>query len=152
MDIQQNKQLVTQGYEKFRAGDIDGLLQLFAEDAEWIGMEVEPVSFSGDYHGRQGIAQFFSDLSQAQEAESFEPREMIAEGDRVVVLGRAKWRVRATGKSYDEPWAHCFTIRDGKVVRFEQYYDTAATRAAFLSDQMPLQSGAGAGTTATPLH
>lgn len=150
MDIQENKQLVMQGYQLFQAGNIDALLQLFSDDIEWVGNEVEHVPFSRDYHGRQEVAQFFAELGQAQEAERFEPQEMIAEGDKVMVTGQAKWIVRATGKSYEYPWAHAFTIRDGKVARLQQYYDTAATRAAFMP--MDATSRAGAGTGARPVH
>lgn len=150
MDIQQNKQVVMQGYEKFRAGDIGGLLQLFADDIEWVGREVEFVPFSGDYHGKQEAAQFFAELDKAQVAERFEPMEMIAEGERVAVMGQAKWTVRATGNSYEGPWVHLFTIRDGKVARFEQYFDTAAARDAFMPPDAAVQTGASTGTA--PLH
>ncbi|HJV86255.1 MAG TPA: nuclear transport factor 2 family protein [Noviherbaspirillum sp.] len=145
MDIEQNKALVSRGYQLFQSGNIDDLLQLFADDIEWTGMEVENVPFSRDYHGRQDVGQFFAELNQAQEAQRFEPQDMIAEGDKVVVRGYAQWNVRSTGKTYSYPWVHCFTLRDGKVARFEQYFDTAATRDAF----MPAGMGAMAGAAAT---
>ncbi len=132
MDSQQNKQLVLQGYQLFQAGDINGLIQLFADDIEWIGLPTEFIPFSGNYHGKQEVAQFFSELDKAQEAEQFEPQEVIAEGDKVVVLGQARWSVRATGQTYDSPWVHIFTIHDRKIARFQQFNDTAAGRAAFM--------------------
>ena len=132
MDSLQNKQMILRAYQLFRVGDIEGLLQLFADDIEWIGSPAEFVPFSGDYHGKQEVAQFFIDLDKAQETERFEPLEAIAENDKVVVTGHGKWIVRATGQSYESPWVHVFTVRDGKVVRFQQYNDTAAGRAAFL--------------------
>ncbi len=150
MDIQQNKELVSRGYQAFQSGNIEELLQLFADDIEWMGNDIDNVPFSRDYHGKQDVAQFFAQLNQAQEAQRFEPREMIAEGDRVVVTGYAKWNVRATGKSYEYPWVHLFTLRDGKVTRFEQFFDTAATRDAYMPAGMT--STAGAGEEAAPLH
>lgn len=150
MDTQQNKELVRQGYQMFQEGKIDELLQLFSDDVEWVGNPIEYVPFSRAYHGRQEVAQFFSELGQDQDVEMFEPQEMIAEGDKVAVIGREKWNVRTTGKSYESPWVHVFTIRDGKIMRFKQYYDTAATQAAF----MPAQAaqGASAGTEAGAIH
>jgi len=132
MDSQQNKQMVLRGYQLFQAGDINGLLQLFADDIEWIGSPTEFVQFSGDYHGKQEVAQFFADMDKAQETEQFEPRDAIAEGDKVVVTGYGKWRTKTTGQSYESPWVHVFTLRDGKIVGFQQYNDTAAGRAAFM--------------------
>jgi ketosteroid isomerase-like protein len=132
MDSEQNKQLVLHGYALFQAGDIDGLLQLFADDIDWLGMPTEYVPFSGDYHGKQEVAQFFADMMHAQEAEHFAPQQAIAEADLVMVTGQARWKVRATGRSYDEPWVHIFTVRNGKVLQFRQFYDTAACRDAFM--------------------
>jgi ketosteroid isomerase-like protein len=151
MDIQQNKQLVMRGYQMFQDGNIDGLLQLFSDDIEWLGYQTEYVPFSRDYHGKQDVAGFFSELNAAQEADRFEPQELIAEGDRVIVLGTAEWIIRATGKQYGYPWVHAFTIRDGKIARFQQYYDSAVTQAAFMP--MDMASAMGTGRSATPpLH
>lgn len=132
MESQQNKELVLRGYQLFQAGDIDHLLQLFADDIEWVGLPTEFIPFSGSYHGKQEVAQFFADMQLAQEAEQFEPQEMIAEADKVVVCGQSRWAVKSTGETYESPWVHIFTIRDGKIVQFRQYNDTAAARAAFM--------------------
>ena len=40
-------------------------------------------------------------------------------------------RVKATGGVYDTPWIHAYTLKDVKVVRFEEYIDTAQMREAF---------------------
>jgi hypothetical protein len=150
MDTQQNKQLIMRGYQMFQDGNIDGLLQLFSDDIEWLGYQTEFVPFSRDYHGKQDVARFFAELNEAQETDRFEPQELIAEGDRVVALGTAQWIVRATGKQYGYPWVHAFTVHDGKITRFQQYYDSAATQAAFMP--IGLAPTAGADRGATPLH
>lgn len=49
----------------FQAGDIDGLLQFFSDDVEWIGAPTELVPFSGDYHGKQVAAAGPQRLGQA---------------------------------------------------------------------------------------
>jgi uncharacterized protein len=131
MSSQTNKQLVMQAYQLFRNDDIQGLLALFADDIEWHGAESELIPFSGIYCGTEQVASFFSELAQAQDVIRFEPQTFIAEGEMVAVTGQSSWRVKSTGQKYDNPWAHVFTVRDGKVVRFEQYNDTAATEAAY---------------------
>jgi uncharacterized protein len=150
VDSQQNKQLAMQAYQMYQAGNIDGVLQYFTDDCEWENNPTEHVPFSGSYHGKKGIAQFFADLSQAQEAEQFEPQEFIAEGDKVVVMGQSKWTVKSTGQSYENPWAHILTMRNGKVCRFQQFNDTAATQAAYKPMGVAAQPSTGAGTA--PLH
>ncbi|WP_158592350.1 nuclear transport factor 2 family protein [Noviherbaspirillum sedimenti] len=139
MDSQQNKEMILREYQLFQAGDIEGLLQFFADDVEWVGVPTEFMPFSGHYHGKQEVRQFFAEMGNAQEAEQFEPQEAIAEGDKVVVTGQSRWIVKATGQSYDNPWVHIFTIRDGKIVRFQQFNDTAAGRDAFMPADMTLR-------------
>lgn len=131
MDAQQNKQLVIEGYQRFQAKDIEGVLELLSDNVEWIGPELECAPFSGCYHGKDAVRQYFAQLDAVQDANRFEPTAFIAEGDKVVVVGNASWHVKATGRDYDSPWVHIFTVRDGKVTQFEQYVDTAATERAY---------------------
>lgn len=131
MNSQENKLVVKEGYQKFKNKDIAGILELFADDIEWEGARSEYIPFSGVYRGKQQAAQYFALMDQAQESQSFEPQEFIAEGDKVVVMGQSKWTVKATGQTYENPWVHIFTLREGKVVKFQQYNDTAAAQEAF---------------------
>ena len=131
MGIQENKQIVMEGYRLFQSGDIRKLLDLYHDDAEWAGPESDLLPFAGTFHGKAGIAEFFSKLNASAQAQQFEPAQFIAEGDKVVACGRAIWLAKPTGRSYASAWVHVFTLRDGKVSRFEAYYDTAATEKAF---------------------
>jgi ketosteroid isomerase-like protein len=146
MNAQENKRLVMEGYQMFQSGDIQHLLERYHDDALWIEPEVEHVPFSGPHTGKAEIAEFFRGLDEAAQALRFEPKEFIAEGDKVVVTGEASWLVKTTGRSYDSPWVHVFTMRDGKIIRFENYQDTAAGERAFRPDQ-PGQAAA-----TMPLH
>jgi ketosteroid isomerase-like protein len=55
----------------------------------------------------------------AQEVQHFEPREFIADGDKVVALGHYAWHVKATGREFGDDFAHVFTLCNGKVIRFQ---------------------------------
>lgn len=146
MDAQENKRLVMEGYQMFQKGDIPHLLERYHDDAVWIEPESEHVPFSGRHNGKAEIARFFKSLDDAAQAIRFEPQEFVAEGDKVIVTGEATWLVRQTGRTYDSPWVHVFTLRDGKVARFQDYHDTAASDRAYRPDQ-PGQAGAGAGSS-----
>ncbi|MDB5761850.1 MAG: nuclear transport factor 2 family protein [Herminiimonas sp.] len=139
MNTQENKQLVMQAYQLYKNKDIQGLLALNADDIEWIGTESEYIPFSGTYRGKDQVAEFFAKMDQAQEAIQFEPQTFIAEDDKVVVTGQSIWLVKSTGQRYENPWVHVFTIRDGKVARFQQYNHTAAADAAFRPSQTSSQ-------------
>lgn len=131
MDTQKNKQLIMQCYQLYKDKNIKGLLNLFHDDIEWIANDSDDIPFAGSFHGKDQVAQFFTMLDQAQDIIEFEPRDFIAEGDKVVATGISRWHVKSTGLTYDNPWSHLFTIRDGKVARLQQYNHTAAAEAAY---------------------
>ena len=54
----------------------------------------------------------------------------IVNGENVVVLARYTATNKATGRDINVRVAHHFVVRGGKIVRFEQFVDTAMVRAA----------------------
>lgn len=132
MAEQENMQVVQQAYDAFKRGDIQSVLNLMADDADWLHPgPPDAIPFAGQYRGRDGVAQFFAKLGGAEDVEHFEPQEFFASGDRVVVLGRYRGRIKATGRTDDVEWVHVFTVRGGKIVSHRQYSDTAAAVEAY---------------------
>jgi uncharacterized protein len=120
-----------QAYEAFQRADVPAILNLLADDVEWILPTIESISFSGPRRGRDQVAEFFSTLAREQDALRFEPREFIAGDDKVVALGSYEWKVKATGRTWQSDFAHVFTVRDGKIVRFHEFTDSAAAAVAY---------------------
>jgi hypothetical protein len=125
MGEQQNVELVRQGYEAFGRGDIDRLLSLFDDNIEWVSPGPSDLPTAGTRRGRQQVAEFFRAVNEVFEIQRFEPKTFVAQGDRVVVLGEDTSRIKATGKVLSGSWAHAFEIRNGKVMAFQEYLDTA---------------------------
>lgn len=131
MSVEENKRVVQSVFEAFGRGDVPALLALIDEEAEWVAPGPDSVPYFGERRGREGAAEFFKHLGSDVEFESFEPGDFIAEGERVVVLGRERGRVRRTGKRFDNDWALVFTVRGGRVAGFRIYENTAAIAGAF---------------------
>lgn len=131
MSIEENTEIVQSGYEKFKTGDIEGLLNLFTDDIEWSVPEIENAPFAGSRSGKKAVGEFFAQLTEAEDITRFEPLEFIAQGDKVVVLGDSAANVRATGRSYETDWVHVFHMKDGKVHEFQEFFDNAAATKAF---------------------
>lgn len=131
MNEEINSQIIRDAYEKFRSGDVPGLLSLFADDIDWRTPHVENVSFGGARLGREEVGEVFKLLGESEDITSFEPAEYIAQGDKVVVLGSSKATVKSTSRSYETDWVHIFTVKDGKVTNFAEFFDTAAVEKAF---------------------
>jgi uncharacterized protein len=130
MSEQENVKVVREMFDAFRGGDVARVLDRLSEDVEWrLGGPTE-VAYTGIRHGRQQVAELFKLLGEVSEFEEFDPQEYIAQGDRVVVLGHERQRVKATGLVAENDWAMVFTVRDGKITKFRNYEDTAAVASA----------------------
>ena len=131
MSEQQNQRIVQQVYESFQTGNIAAVLDALAEDVEWRTPHVEGAPYTAECNGRQEVAQFFASLDEAEEVQQFEPTEYIAQGDKVVALGKYAGKVKATGRGFQVEWVHIHTLQDGKIVKFKEIYDTAGAASAY---------------------
>ena len=59
-----------------------------------------------------------------------EPPEFVAQGDRILVVGVATGKIKATNKSFKDYWVFDITVRDRKVTRIREYIDTQALARA----------------------
>jgi ketosteroid isomerase-like protein len=126
-----NVEIVKNAYAAFARGDVSAVVNACAPEVEWIIPGASGVPVAGIRRGREGVSEFFRTLSEHQAAEQFEPREYVASGDKVVALGHYRWHITRTRKTFEADWAHVFTIRNGSVVRFQEYADTAAEAEAY---------------------
>jgi ketosteroid isomerase-like protein len=130
MSERTNTDVVQQGYEALGRGDIPALLDLLTDDVEWIHQGPSVIPVAGTRHGHEGVAEYFSWLDESLELEQFEPREFVAQGDTVVVVGFERSVSKATGHTIEQEWAHVYTLRDGKIAKVRYFEDTAAEVAA----------------------
>src|ERR671928_1191573 len=112
MSEQENIALVKRAYDNFKAGNIADILDSVTDDVDWQLPQMQGIGFSGARKGREAVAEFFAGVGGTQETLNFEPREFVAQGDKVVALGNYRWRVRSNGREYGSEWAHVFTFRD----------------------------------------
>lgn len=131
MSEQENIRIVQQAYSSFKTGDIESLLGLFSDNIVWQLPNIENVPIGGKRSGLKQVGQFFASVAELEESLEFEPRDFVAQGNKVAVQGQYRWRVRATGREYQSDWAHVFTVENGKVTEFQEYLDTAVLVAAF---------------------
>ena len=129
--VRTNVEVVQETYEAVGRGDIPALLDVLTDDVEWTFQGPSVIPFAGTRRGREGVAEFFSLVGRNLEFERFEPREFVAQGDTVVVLGFERSRIKPTGRTFEQEWAHLYKLRDGKVAEFLALEDTAAHAVAF---------------------
>jgi uncharacterized protein len=132
---EQNLAIVQAGYAAFGRGDLPGLLALFDDQVSWVTPGPADLPTAGTRRGHAAVAEFFQALAQLGDIERFEPKQFLAEGQRVVVLGDDTIRIKATGRALESNWVHIFDIRDGKVAAFEERGDVTALVAELRSAQ-----------------
>src|SRR5688572_10720334 len=130
MTEQDNKQLIRQAFEAMGRSDIAPLVDLMTDDFAWA---IEGRSrFSRRFEGKAVVKQdLLRPLFEAFATPyRFEIDEMIAEGDRVVVLGKGAVRTK-WGMDYNN--SYCFVARmaGGRLVELREYLDTALVESVF---------------------
>ncbi|MEU4300879.1 nuclear transport factor 2 family protein [Kitasatospora aureofaciens] len=110
-------------------GDLAALRSTLAEDVEWTEMAGFPLA--GTYRTPKGvIANVMERLAAEWDHWTAHDDTYVVDGENVVVLGRYTAVHRDTGKPLSVRVAHHFTVRGGRIVRFEQFTDTALVRDA----------------------
>ena len=120
-----NGELISGLYDAFANGDIPAVLGGFDPDIEW--NEAEGFMYGGTYIGPNSILEnVFMKLGTEWEGFAAVPSKVVDGGDgNVISTGTYSGKFLKTGKSINVPFAHEWEFRDGKVVRFRQYTDTA---------------------------
>ena len=119
-----NADIIRTLYESFKTGDIPAVLGAFDENISWT--EAEGFPHGGTYVGANAILEnVFMNLGSEWEGFSAVPAEYVDGGDTIVALGNYSGKYVKTGKSMSNvPFAHVWTLANGKVTKFVQYTDT----------------------------
>ena len=118
-----NKKIIEDLYAAFAKGDIPTVLGGFAADIEW--NEAEGFMYGGQYIGPNAILKnVFMKFGTEWEGFSVVANQIVDGADTVVGLGTYSGKYLPTGKSMSVPFAHVWTLKDGKIAKFDQYTDT----------------------------
>jgi hypothetical protein len=130
----QNTRVVQEAYAAFGRNDVPGILATLDDNIVWKAVHgASPqVPTAGERRGKAAVTEFFKILGETFQFERFEPREFIAQGDRVAVLGFYATRT-STGKRLESEWVMLFAFRNGKIAEFQEFTNTAVLNAAFES-------------------
>jgi ketosteroid isomerase-like protein len=118
-------------YAAFGRGDIPRVLEGLSEDVEWFVPGPPDIPYAGARRGKGQVAEFFNLLGQSVEFERFEPREYIAQENKVAVVGRYAGKVKSNGNRFEEDWVMAWTFKGVKVAVFREYMDPARLAEAF---------------------
>jgi uncharacterized protein len=112
-------------YQAFAAGDVATVLGAMSDDIEWFEAEGHPWYPGRAFVGPQQVVEGVFARIPA-EIDGFEviPERFLSDGDEVAMIGRYHGKGIATGTPLDAQVLHLWTLRDGKIVGFQQLADT----------------------------
>src|ERR1700687_4867223 len=129
MSIEKNVQIVKNFLAALGRRDKQGLLALSAEDIEWI-IPGEDWPLAGTHRGHAGLENLLQQANETVETSYPKPPEFVAQGNRVLVVGFATGRIKATNRTFEDDWVFAITVGDGKVTNIREYVDTQALARA----------------------
>jgi hypothetical protein len=129
MSIEKNVQVVKDFFAAIGSGDKQRVLALVTEDIEWI-VPGEGWLLAGAHRGHAGLADVLKKASEEIEMKYPKPPEFVAQGDRVLVIGVATGKIKATNKPFKDDWVFDITVRNGKLTKIQEYIDTQALARA----------------------
>jgi uncharacterized protein len=133
MSIEENVQTVKDFFAALGSGDKQRLLSFVVEDIEWI-IPGEDWPLAGTHRGHAGLADVLRKASEEVEMTYPKPPEFVAQGDRVLVVGVATGKIKATNRTFKDDWVFAITVRNGKVTKIREYIDTQALARASQRD------------------
>ncbi len=136
MSTQENVQIVKDFLAAIGRRDKQGLLSLAAEDIEWI-IPGQDWPLAGTHHGHAGLEKLLQKVNETVETSFPKPPEFVGQGDRVLIVGFATGKIKATNRTFEDHWVFAITVRNGKLTNIREYVDTQALARASQMDARP---------------
>ena len=126
---QENVEVVKQTYDAYVRRDLSRVLESHDDDVIFNPWEEAPL------RGRDAVLAYFQRWEEPWDEYEVEAEEFIDAGDRVVVTVHFKGRGKGSGVEVDARSHHVHALRDGKIVRMDEYTDRSeALEAAGLTE------------------
>lgn len=122
--MENNIQIIQQGYAEFANGNIEALLNLLHEDISWNDPCYPVIPHSGNRKGKDEVMNFFSEMSKNITFTQFEPRQFLSDGNFVTVKGFFSGKGNKSGKAFESDWIMMWEVIDGKIKSYQSFFDT----------------------------
>jgi ketosteroid isomerase-like protein len=125
-----NRRLIEGAYAAFAKGDVQTVLQAFADGIFWHVPGRGPLS--GDYRGPQEVLGFFGRFMQLSNGTfRIQVDDILANDRRVLVLVTES--AQRDGRKWSSPQVHAWTIEAGRATGFWQFQGDQQTEDEFWS-------------------
>lgn len=108
LSLDEKIQVVKNGFEAFKRGDIQALSEQFADDAVW--HTAGTTKFGGDHRGKQAVVQHIVNFAQTYQDISVDVHDIVANDKHVIALINSSFA--RNGKNYKVQEAFVFHVND----------------------------------------
>ncbi len=122
-----NIKLLKSFYDAASRGDFSLIRNALDPTVEWLEPNVAGLWFSGMHRGADAVWKEVMEPT-AGKIDQFriKIKKFYPVGDHIVAIGSFHGRGKTTGKELDAATAHVWTLRNGRIVRFEAFHDAAS--------------------------
>jgi ketosteroid isomerase-like protein len=115
------KEVAREAWDAWQRGDVDRVFEVFDPAIEWDTTHFEPWPEDELYQGQAEVRHFLEQWLASWKGYEAGVADFIEAGDRVVALCWQRGVGVGSGVPVDQEWAQVLTVRDGKVVRVDNY-------------------------------
>ena len=126
-----NLAIVKKLYDAFSRKDINSILGLLHDDVEWGEPENPYNPAAGTRKGHAGFLEWINIGKSAEDILLLNPQRFLTDADSVAVVGNMKCKAIRKQKIYESDFVHFIVIRDQKVWKFQEFFDTYIAGEAF---------------------
>ncbi|MFI6822401.1 nuclear transport factor 2 family protein [Micromonospora sp. NPDC050187] len=119
-------------FTRFAAGDVPGLIDLFADEFDFVVEGAPRIPWSGRRSSPAELEEFFASFGKfLGPAKEYNVTATVIDGDNAVVVGHNSFEVLSTRKVFDNHFALHMVVKDGKITTYRMHEDSHAINAAF---------------------
>jgi len=125
-----NVAMLKEAYRRWsesHGGTVEHWMSLCDENIAFGSLAQAPpqLEYLASYRARDALGAYFEGIKRDWDIIEYRVDHLVAQGDRVVMLGHLTVRSKATGKIVKTPKVDSWRFKDGKAIEFFEYYDTA---------------------------
>ncbi|XXF80119.1 nuclear transport factor 2 family protein [Myxococcaceae bacterium GXIMD 01537] len=121
--------VVREFFAAFGRGDVEGVIGTFHPEARIVAVRQaarRENELYGNYAGSEGARAMLMTLGKLFETQAFSVDQVLGEGAVAFASGSFVHKVKSTGKPFSSDWALRCVIKDGKILQYRFFEDSAA--------------------------
>jgi ketosteroid isomerase-like protein len=126
-----NVQLVWDLYSAFGKRDIPAILERLSPDVEWPEPSNPFNPAGGMHHGHKGFLEWADVGRRSEDIQNLEINKILADENSAAVICFMRCRAIPTDKVYESDFVHYLEFENGKVKKFQEFFDTYIAGEAF---------------------